>query len=86
VNCACYDTQTIGIDPLIVHMQRTTGEELGYQCGLHFRWLRMLCWYNHFPVEPIGSRWVANAKYVYLGWCAPLPDEMRRAILKRIYG
>jgi len=49
------DIQTIGIDPLITHKQRATGEEVGYQCGLHFHWLRMLYWYNHFPLEPIGS-------------------------------
>lgn len=58
----------VGTDPLVAHAERPTGREVGFQCGHSVGWLTMLYWYHHFPNAPCGSRWIANAQYVYLGW------------------
>ena len=58
----------VGTEPLVAHTERTTHREVGYQCGHSVGWLTMMYWYHHFSQEPVGSRWVANEKQVYLGW------------------
>jgi hypothetical protein len=62
------DIQNVGTEALVVHRERSTGDDLGFQCGHSVGWLTMMYWYRHFPMEPIGSRWIANSKHVYLGW------------------
>jgi hypothetical protein len=62
------DIQNVGTEALVVHRERSTGDDLGFQCGHSVGWLTMMYWYRYFPMEPIGSRWIANSKHVYLGW------------------
>jgi hypothetical protein len=77
------DGQSVGTEPLFVHKSVSTGDEFGFQCGNYYRWLTMMYWYQHRPLEPIGARWVADAKHVYLGWYEPLkPDERSRMIAR----
>ena len=64
--------QGIGTLPLITYKKRSTGQEVGYQCGNYYRWLTVMYWYNHFPLEPVGAAWIANSKFLYLGWYEPL--------------
>lgn len=63
--------QAIGTQDLMDYKSRSTGELRGYECGIHYRWLLVMFWYNHFPVEPLGASWVANSKFLYLGWYLP---------------
>jgi len=60
--------QAIGTQDLIDYNNRSKGELVGYQCGSHYRWLTIMYWYNYFPLEPVGATWVANSKFLYLGW------------------
>ena len=64
--------QYVGTEPLLAHQERSTGDDFGFQCGHSFGWLTMMYWYRHRPLEPIGVRWVADAKHLYLGWHRPL--------------
>jgi hypothetical protein len=64
--------QNVGTEPLIVHLERPSSNEVGFQCGHSVGWLIIMYWYQHFPHEPVGSRWIANAKHVYLGWHQPV--------------
>ena len=69
--------QAIGTQALIAHKNRSTGVEVSFQCGNHYRWLTIMYWYNHFPLEPVGAPWIANSKFLYLGWYEPLSPEQR---------
>ena len=60
--------QAVGTQALLDYKSRSTGELVGYECGIHYGWLLMLLWHNHFPLEPLGASWVANSKFLYLGW------------------
>lgn len=63
--------QAIGTQALLDYKSRSTGELRGYECGIHYRWLLMMLWYSHFPLEPLGASWIANSKFLYLGWYEP---------------
>jgi hypothetical protein len=77
------EDQAIGTQALVDYKSQSTGELIGYQCGAHYRWLTVMYWYNHFPLEPVGASWVANSKFLYLGWYQPLSDEQRADLLAR---
>ncbi|MEX0678078.1 MAG: hypothetical protein WD063_13435 [Pirellulales bacterium] len=76
--------QAIGTQALLEHKCQSTGELVGYQCGSHFRWLTVMYWYKHFPLHPVGAGWVANSKFLYLGWYQPLSDEQRADLLAKL--
>jgi hypothetical protein len=47
-------------------------------------WFETRYWYNH-PLEgPCGSPWIANARYIYVGWSRPMPESQRADMLRRI--
>jgi hypothetical protein len=73
--------QFIGTLALFTHTRRSTGEEAGYQCGNYYRWLTMMYWYNHFPLEPVGAAWIANSRFLDLGWSEALSTEDRADLL-----
>jgi len=58
----------VGTFPLFADKNKSTGEETGFWCGHFYRWLTMRYWYNHFSLEPVGAAWIANSKFLYLGW------------------
>ena len=58
----------IGTFSLFADKKKSTGEETGFWCGHFYSWLTMKYWYNHFPLEPVGAAWIANSKFLYLGW------------------
>ncbi len=76
--------QAIGTQPLVAHKKPSTGEEIGFQCGNHYRWLTIMYWYNHFPLEPVGAAWTANSKFLYLGWYEPLTSEERTELVAKL--
>jgi hypothetical protein len=78
------DLRTVGTDPLIVHQNLHSGNEVGFQCGHYHRWLTMRYWYAHGVLDPVGSPWVANTRCVYLGWDAPLTPSQRAEMLSRL--
>jgi hypothetical protein len=76
--------QTIGTQGLCAHKKRSTGEEIGFQVGHHYRWLTINYWYNHFPLEPVGAAWLANSKFLYLGYCERLRPEQRSDLVAKL--
>ncbi len=40
---------------------------LEYQCCENFKWLYVWYWYNKLPDGKLGSTWIANSQYIYLG-------------------
>jgi hypothetical protein len=40
-------------------------------------------WYNHYSLYPVGAKWIADAKFVYLGWYEPLTVEERADFLSK---
>ncbi len=80
------EDQAIGTQALLDYRSRSTGELQGYECGIHYRWLLMMLWYNHFPLEPLGASWVANSKFLYLGWYEPPSVEEGADPLARLGG
>jgi len=78
--------RAIGTQPLFTHKKRSTGEEVGFQCGNHYSWLTIMYWYKHAPLEPVGAPWIANSKFLYLGWYEPLTPQQRELVAKRADG
>ncbi len=78
------ECQAVGTHELWAFKSALTGEEVSFQCGHQFRWLNMMYWYNHFPLEPVGAPWIANSKFLYLGWYEPLTLEERSEMLVKV--
>ncbi|MGY4371110.1 hypothetical protein ACVW1A_007175 [Bradyrhizobium sp. LB1.3] len=55
----------------------------GYLWCESVSWFRIHYWYSCQPDGALGSTWIANAQYVYLGSEAPLPSEMRADLLAK---
>ncbi|MCP4459237.1 MAG: hypothetical protein GY816_14640 [Cytophagales bacterium] len=53
------------------------GKAIGYQWSEHVSWLLVSFWYNVHPDGNLGSTWVADNQFVYLGCTLPLNDEQR---------
>jgi len=43
----------------------------------HVSWLSVYYWYHEWPNGRLGSRWIANSQFVYLGSFTTLTPEMR---------
>jgi hypothetical protein len=51
-----------------------------YQCSEHFKWLCVWYWYN-FPTDgKLGSDWIANSQYIYLGSYSVLSNEDKQKL------
>lgn len=61
-----------------------SSEPNGYICVEYVSWLRIHYWYFCHPYGGLGSTWIADAQYVYLGSEAPLPPEMRADLLAKL--
>jgi hypothetical protein len=72
------DVHSVGTEPLFVHRHRTTGDEVGFQCGHSVGWLTVMYWYQHWSSDPVGAPWIADAKHVYLGWHRPTTLSSQR--------
>jgi len=53
----------------------------GYNWSEHISWLTILYWYCQEPEGGLGSTWIADSQYVYLGSIAPLSPEERSDFL-----
>ena len=78
------DCQPIGTEGLWLWKDKLTGDEIGFHSGHNYCWLTFMYWYNHFPIEPVGASWIANAKHIYLGWYKPLTAEQRSDVIAKI--
>ncbi len=76
--------QGIGTAELYAHQDPHSLNDLAYQCGHFYRWLCFMYWYNYVPPDPVGARWVADSKHVYLGWYAPLAPEQRQQLVESL--
>jgi hypothetical protein len=48
-----------------------------YWWDLFFSFLHVFFWYDWLPNEPFGACWTANARFIYLGYFAPLDPDTR---------
>jgi len=76
--------QAIGTAGLYAHQDRQSGEDIGHQCGHHYRWPCFMYWYSHFSLDPVGAKWIADSKHLYLGWCQPLSGEQRADLAAKL--
>jgi hypothetical protein len=53
-----------------------------YQWSESFEWLYVWYWYNTPPNGKLGSTWIADSRYVYLGSYEALSDEERQKFLE----
>ena len=49
-----------------------------YQCNENFNWLYVWYWYNSQSDGKLGSTWIADSQYIYLGSHEVLSDEEKR--------
>lgn len=56
---------------------------LEYQWSESFEWLYVWYWYNTLPNGKLGSTWIADSRYVYLGSYEVLSDEDRQKFLEQ---
>ena len=54
---------------------------LEYQWSENFEWLYVWYWYNIIPNGHLGSTWIADSRYVYLGSYEILSDEEKQKIV-----
>jgi hypothetical protein len=54
---------------------------LKYRCYEEFKWLTTWFWYDIEPNGTLGSTWVANSRYIYLGSHVILSDDARQQML-----
>jgi hypothetical protein len=54
---------------------------LEYQWSENFEWLYVWYWYNITPNGNLGSTWIADSRYVYLGSYEILSDEEKQKIV-----
>ena len=53
---------------------------LEYRCSENFKWLYVWCWYNIPPEGRLGSTWIADSQYIYLGSHEVLLDEEKKKL------
>lgn len=56
----------------------------GYTWHEHASWLRVCFWYDKQPDGYLGSTWIADAQYIYLGSSHPLSPEDRAEYIEKI--
>lgn len=56
----------------------------GYTWHEHVSWLRICFWYDIPPEGDLGSTWIADARYIYLGSIQPLSPEDRAKYIGKI--
>lgn len=56
----------------------------GYTWNEHVSWLTACYWYGSDPEGQLGSTWIANAQYLYLGSLEPLSPEQRIGLIEKI--
>lgn len=57
----------------------------GYTWNEHVSWLTMNYWYSQPSEGYMGSTWIADGQYLYLGSIQPLSSEERAAFLEKIH-
>lgn len=56
---------------------------LEYRCNENFKWLHIWYWYNMSPDGTLGSTWIADSQFIYLGSHQVLSDEEKQKLSKR---
>jgi hypothetical protein len=75
------EDQFVGTFPIIGDPENSIITDLGrYYCGHFYQWLIIMYWYNFIPLEPVGASWVANSKFIYLGWYQSIDEDSRSSV------
>jgi len=56
----------------------------GYIWDEHVSWLTVRYWYDREPDGSLGSTWIANTQFLYLGSFEPLSSEQRAELLEKV--
>lgn len=56
----------------------------GYEWNEHISWLTISYWYNTYPDGNLGSVWVADNQFIYLGNAFSLDEEQREYARKKV--
>ena len=56
----------------------------GYSWNEHVSWFTINYWYDHHPEGNMGSTWIADGQYLYLGSIQPLSPKERVEFLEKI--
>ena len=67
----------------MIHRDNTAG--IGYTWDENISWLSISYWYSMIPDGSLGSIWVADSQYIYLGSQESLSEE-DRTIFKAVVG
>jgi hypothetical protein len=75
----------IGKGELMCRRSRTAPSIIhSYVWSEHVSWFTICYWYGCEPEGGLGSTWIANSQYVYLGSHAPVPVEQRAEFLHKL--
>lgn len=59
----------MGIGPLVVNQKsKTNTQPIGYKWSIFFSFIHIFFWYNFIPDGPFGAPWIADSRYIYLGY------------------
>lgn len=53
---------------------------LEYRCSENFKWLYVWFWYNIPPQGRLGSTWIADSQYIYIGSHEVLSDKEKQRL------
>ena len=71
----------IGKGDLSGYIDKYNTEKInGYEWNEHISWLIISYWYNTWPDGNLGSIWVADNQFVYLGSAYSLDKDQREII------
>jgi hypothetical protein len=74
----------IGKGDLTIILNRYDDSDIrGYFRSERVSWFTVFYWYKRLPDGNLGSTWVANSQYVYLGSYQPLSAEIRDQIITK---
>jgi hypothetical protein len=75
----------IGKGDLLVWLDKTDKSEInGYTWNEHVSWLFISYWYLITPDGGLGSTWIADSQFIYLGCQHPLNDKQREDLKRKV--
>lgn len=67
----------LGKGDMLVWKDKVGSSGPAYSWHESVSWLTVSYWYALEPDGQFGCPWIANSRYLYLGWYQPLPAEQR---------
>jgi hypothetical protein len=75
----------IGIGDLLIFRENIIGEKFPrFRWDTYFSFLHIFYWYGVEPDGPLGAKWTADSRYLYLGYFYPLDPASRQEMVDLI--